>query len=100
MVMAHQLCNRITKKDHAAICLPKICDEYNQTCSLLLYRVTDKIVCNLLPKARMYLIHLNMRECEHLKRPAFISISECRNIQDLNLSGCLGLDVRYTINHE
>lgn len=54
--------------------------------------ITDKIVCNLLPKSRMYLIHLNMRDCEHLKRPAFTSVSECRNIQDLNLSGCLGLD--------
>ncbi|XP_076469222.1 F-box and leucine-rich repeat protein 13-like isoform X1 [Babylonia areolata] len=55
-------------------------------------KVTDKIATNLLPKARMYLIHLNMRECQHLTHPSFVSVSECRNIQDLNLSGCLGLD--------
>ncbi|XP_070192734.1 F-box and leucine-rich repeat protein 13-like isoform X2 [Littorina saxatilis] len=54
--------------------------------------VTDKIVTSLLPKARMYLIHLNMRDCLHLKQPSFTSVSECRNIQDLNLSGCLGVD--------
>lgn len=55
-------------------------------------RVTDKVASRLLYKARPYLIHLNLRDCQHLKRPTFVSVSECRNIQDLNLSGCLGLD--------
>ncbi|XP_025107990.1 dynein regulatory complex subunit 6-like isoform X5 [Pomacea canaliculata] len=54
--------------------------------------VTDKVAARLLYKARPYLIHLNLRECQHLKQATFVSVSQCRNIQDLNLSGCLGLD--------
>ncbi|XP_055882986.1 dynein regulatory complex subunit 6-like isoform X2 [Biomphalaria glabrata] len=55
-------------------------------------RVTDKIVTRLLYKARPYLIHLNLRMCHRLSRPSFVSVSECRNLQDLNLSECTGLD--------
>ncbi|XP_059176773.1 F-box and leucine-rich repeat protein 13-like [Physella acuta] len=54
--------------------------------------VTDKVVCRLLHKARPYLIHLNMRTCHHLTRSSFNSVSDCRNLQDLNLSECGGLD--------
>lgn len=64
-------------------------------CEIFLHftRVTDKVAARLLYKARPYLIHLNLRECQHLKQATFVSVSQCRNIQDLNLSGCLGLDV-------
>ncbi|CAL1538996.1 unnamed protein product [Lymnaea stagnalis] len=55
-------------------------------------RVTDKVATRLLFKARPYLIHLNMRMCHHLTRPTFVSVSDCRNLQDLNLSECTGLD--------
>uniref|UniRef100_A0A0B6Z5N4 F-box domain-containing protein n=1 Tax=Arion vulgaris TaxID=1028688 RepID=A0A0B6Z5N4_9EUPU len=55
-------------------------------------RVTDKVATRLLFKARPYLIHLNMRACHYLRRPTFVSVSECRNLQDLNLSECSGLD--------
>lgn len=55
-------------------------------------RVTDRVATRLLYKARPYLIHLNMRACQHLTRPTFLSVSECRNLQDLNLSECTSLD--------
>ncbi|XP_048257618.1 dynein regulatory complex subunit 6-like isoform X5 [Haliotis rufescens] len=54
--------------------------------------VTDKVSTRLLFKSRPYLIHLNLRGCQHLTKPTFITVSECRNIQDLNLSECNGLD--------
>ncbi|XP_041348601.1 dynein regulatory complex subunit 6-like isoform X2 [Gigantopelta aegis] len=58
----------------------------------LKHGVTDKVATRLLFKARPYMIHLNLRGCHHLTKPTFITVSECRNIQDLNLSECLGLD--------
>ncbi|XP_012940737.1 dynein regulatory complex subunit 6 isoform X2 [Aplysia californica] len=58
----------------------------------LQHGVTDKVATRLLFKARPYLIHLNLRTCHHLTRPTFISVSECRNLQDLNLSECTGID--------
>ncbi|XP_052285316.1 dynein regulatory complex subunit 6-like isoform X3 [Dreissena polymorpha] len=56
------------------------------------HRVTDKVVTKLLYKCRPYLIHLNMRACQFISEPSFMSISECCNLQDLNFSQCLGLD--------
>ncbi|KAK3101016.1 hypothetical protein FSP39_000289 [Pinctada imbricata] len=55
-------------------------------------RVTDNVATKLLSKCRPYLVHLNMRKCSHLHKPTFVNISECRNLQDLNLSECTGLD--------
>ncbi|ESO91191.1 hypothetical protein LOTGIDRAFT_228723 [Lottia gigantea] len=55
-------------------------------------RVTDKVCVRLLYKARPYLIHLNLRAARFITMPTFISISECRNLQDLNMSECQILD--------
>lgn len=57
------------------------------------HRVTDKVVTKLLYKCRPYLIHLNMRGCQFVTEPSFTSISECSNLQDLNFSECMGLNV-------
>ncbi|CAH1783301.1 unnamed protein product [Owenia fusiformis] len=54
-------------------------------------RITDKVAKRLLNKCRPYLVHLNVRCCPNLTKTTFVSISECRNIQDLNLSECPGL---------
>lgn len=54
--------------------------------------VTDQITTRLLAKCRPYLIHLNLRGCLKVTEPTFVSISECRNLQDLNLSECKGLN--------
>ncbi|XP_033744599.1 dynein regulatory complex subunit 6-like isoform X5 [Pecten maximus] len=58
----------------------------------MLYGVTDQITTRLLAKCRPYLIHLNLRGCVKVTEPTFVSISECRNLQDLNLSECKGLN--------
>ncbi|XP_021365051.1 F-box/LRR-repeat protein 13-like isoform X4 [Mizuhopecten yessoensis] len=58
----------------------------------MLYGVTDQITTRLLAKCRPYLIHLNLRGCVKITEPTFVSISECRNLQDLNLSECKGLN--------
>ncbi|XP_013411676.1 F-box/LRR-repeat protein 13-like isoform X1 [Lingula anatina] len=50
--------------------------------------VTDHVVKTLLTKCRPYIVHLNLRGCLRLSRAAFVTISECRNLQDLNLSEC------------
>ncbi|XP_064606246.1 F-box and leucine-rich repeat protein 13-like [Liolophura sinensis] len=53
--------------------------------------VTDKVVVRLLAKCRPYLVQLNLQGCRKLQKPTFLCISECRNLQDLNLSECSGL---------
>ncbi|XP_050412952.2 dynein regulatory complex subunit 6-like isoform X2 [Patella vulgata] len=55
-------------------------------------RVTDQVATRLLYKARPYLLHLNLRAAKHISQPTFTSVSECRNLQDLNLSECSALD--------
>ncbi|XP_078000896.1 F-box and leucine-rich repeat protein 13-like isoform X1 [Glandiceps talaboti] len=59
--------------------------------STVRHKVTDITVITLLNKCRPYLIHLNLRGCAHLKKPSFISIGQCRNLQDLNISECTGV---------
>ncbi|XP_074644631.1 F-box and leucine-rich repeat protein 13-like isoform X2 [Tubulanus polymorphus] len=55
-------------------------------------RVTDKSTNKLLQKCRPYMGHLNLRGCRQLTKLAFTAVSECRNLQDLNLSECYGLN--------
>ncbi|XP_006822465.2 F-box and leucine-rich repeat protein 13-like [Saccoglossus kowalevskii] len=55
-------------------------------------RVTDQTVSTLIHKCRPYLIHLNLRGCAHLKKPSFVSIGQCKNLQDLNISECSGVN--------
>ncbi|XP_064633493.1 F-box and leucine-rich repeat protein 13-like isoform X2 [Lineus longissimus] len=54
-------------------------------------RIKDRPACRLLAKCRPFLVHLNMRGCDMLSKPTFVSMSECRNLQDLNLSECPGV---------
>ncbi|XP_026723811.1 dynein regulatory complex subunit 6 [Athene cunicularia] len=56
------------------------------------HKVQDQIVVNILQKWRPYVLHLNFRGCYSLHWPTFKSISECKNLQDLNLSECQGLN--------
>ncbi|KAM6146287.1 LOW QUALITY PROTEIN: F-box and leucine-rich repeat protein 13 [Phoenicopterus ruber ruber] len=56
------------------------------------HKVQDQIVVNILQKWRPYVLRLNLRGCYSLHWPSFKSISECKNLQDLNLSECQGLN--------
>ncbi|KAM4618283.1 F-box and leucine-rich repeat protein 13 [Polymixia lowei] len=53
--------------------------------------LTDSTVKPILQKYRPFVIHLNMRGCESLKWPSLTCISECRNLQDLNMSECTNI---------
>ncbi|CAK8675999.1 unnamed protein product [Clavelina lepadiformis] len=54
--------------------------------------VNDKVVIKCLQKCRPYLVHLNLRQCYSVHWPTFKIIAECRNLQDLNLSECKGVN--------
>ncbi|XP_064905209.1 F-box and leucine-rich repeat protein 13 isoform X2 [Columba livia] len=56
------------------------------------HKVQDQVVVNILQKWRLYVLHLNLRGCYSLRWPSFKSIGECRNLQELNLSECQGLN--------
>lgn len=56
------------------------------------YKANDKAIIQSLQKSRPYLVHLNLRQCFNVHWPAFKSISECKNLQDLNLSECKGVN--------
>ena len=79
------------------ICLCLIECPLDSSLLCLCDRVTDLVTTKLLSKCRPYLIHLSMRGCTQLQSSTFLSISECRNLQDLNLSQCKGLDVSTNI---
>ncbi|XP_033647169.1 dynein regulatory complex subunit 6-like isoform X2 [Asterias rubens] len=55
-------------------------------------RATDRFVCKLLQTCRPYLLHLNLRGCDSLTKPSYVAIGQCRNLQDLNLSECGGVN--------
>ncbi|XP_074980603.1 F-box and leucine-rich repeat protein 13 isoform X9 [Caretta caretta] len=55
------------------------------------HKMQDKTVINILKKWRPYVVRLNLRGCS-LHWPSFKSISECKNLQDLNVSECQGLN--------
>nr|XP_015208118.1 PREDICTED: F-box/LRR-repeat protein 13 isoform X3 [Lepisosteus oculatus] len=56
------------------------------------YRIADGTVVRLLQKYRPFVIHLNFHGCSSLQWPSFQCISECRNLQDLNLSECTSVN--------
>jgi len=62
----------------------------HDTCS----RVTNRVLGTLLAKCRPYLVHLNLRGCYRITEEAFMIIRQCRNLQDLNVSGLEVVDVR------
>ncbi|XP_068458563.1 F-box and leucine-rich repeat protein 13 [Clinocottus analis] len=53
--------------------------------------ITDGTVKQILQNYRPFVIHLNLRSCVSLKWPSLKCISECKNIQDLNLSECFNV---------
>ncbi|XP_078024112.1 F-box and leucine-rich repeat protein 13 [Epinephelus lanceolatus] len=50
--------------------------------------ITDGTMKQILQNYRPFVIHLNLRGCTSLQWPSLKCISECRNLQDLNLSEC------------
>ncbi|XP_030411432.1 dynein regulatory complex subunit 6 isoform X2 [Gopherus evgoodei] len=56
------------------------------------HKMQDKTLINILKKWRPYVVRLNLRGCSSLHWPSFKSISECKNLQDLNVSECQGLN--------
>ncbi|XP_029473008.1 dynein regulatory complex subunit 6 isoform X2 [Rhinatrema bivittatum] len=55
-------------------------------------KIQDKTVVNILQKCRPYVIRVNFRCCSSLCWPSFKRINECKNLQDLNLSECQGIN--------
>ncbi|XP_034391844.1 dynein regulatory complex subunit 6 [Cyclopterus lumpus] len=53
--------------------------------------ITDGTMKQILQNYRPFVIHLNLRGCTFLKWPSLKCISECKNIQDLNLSECFNV---------
>ncbi|XP_039616960.1 dynein regulatory complex subunit 6 [Polypterus senegalus] len=56
------------------------------------HRIVDSAVVRILQKYRPYIIHLNLRSCSSLQWTSFKCVSECRNLQDLNLSQCASVN--------
>ncbi|XP_076877799.1 F-box and leucine-rich repeat protein 13 isoform X2 [Brachyhypopomus gauderio] len=71
-----------------------------QTCSLWSrinisaerQRITDEAVVRILQKHRPFITQLNMSGCGTLHHASFRCISECKNLQDLNLSECTNIN--------
>ncbi|KAM4734834.1 F-box and leucine-rich repeat protein 13 isoform 2-T2 [Anableps anableps] len=57
--------------------------------SLRIDWITDSIVQQILMSYRPFVTHLNLRGCPLLEWPSLKYISECRNLQELNMSECL-----------
>ncbi|XP_054883364.1 dynein regulatory complex subunit 6 isoform X2 [Poeciliopsis prolifica] len=53
--------------------------------------VTDAIVQKILKSYRPFVTHLNLRGCHSTKWSSLKYISECKNLQELNLSECLAI---------
>ncbi|XP_023206538.1 F-box/LRR-repeat protein 13 isoform X1 [Xiphophorus maculatus] len=53
--------------------------------------VTDAIVQKILKSYRPFVTHLNLRGCHTTKWSSLKYISECKNLQELNLSECLAI---------
>ncbi|XP_070686646.1 F-box and leucine-rich repeat protein 13 [Pempheris klunzingeri] len=53
--------------------------------------ITDGTMKQILQNYRPFVIHLNLRGCTSLKWHSLKCISECRNLQELNVSECLNV---------
>ncbi|XP_044049322.1 dynein regulatory complex subunit 6 isoform X1 [Siniperca chuatsi] len=53
--------------------------------------ITDSTMKQILQNYRPFVIHLNLRGCTSLKWPSLKCISECRNLQELNVSECFNV---------
>ncbi|CAF1254822.1 unnamed protein product [Didymodactylos carnosus] len=52
----------------------------------------DKLAMRFIQRARPYLQHLNLRQCNRIGRLTFLGISSCKNLQDINLSECTAVN--------
>ncbi|CAF1384829.1 unnamed protein product [Adineta ricciae] len=50
--------------------------------------LSDRLAMRFIQRARPFLQHLNLRQCDRIGRLTFVGISSCKNLQDLNLSEC------------
>ncbi|XP_039988850.1 dynein regulatory complex subunit 6 isoform X3 [Xiphias gladius] len=53
--------------------------------------ITDSKMKHILQNYRPFVIHLNLRGCTSLTWPSLKCISECRNLQELNVSECFNV---------
>nr|XP_020469743.1 F-box/LRR-repeat protein 13 isoform X2 [Monopterus albus] len=53
--------------------------------------ITDATVMQILQNYRPFVIHLNLRGCSSLKWTSLKYISECRNLQEVNVSECFNV---------
>ncbi|KAM9352391.1 F-box and leucine-rich repeat protein 13 [Symphorus nematophorus] len=53
--------------------------------------ITDSTMKQILQNYRPFVIHLNLRGCTSLQWPSLKCISECRNLQELNVSECFNV---------
>ncbi|XP_041852573.1 dynein regulatory complex subunit 6 isoform X2 [Melanotaenia boesemani] len=53
--------------------------------------ITDSTTRQILQNYRPFVIHLNLRCCTSLKWPSLKFISECKNLQELNMSECFNV---------
>uniref|UniRef100_A0A3Q2ZXM7 F-box and leucine-rich repeat protein 13 n=1 Tax=Kryptolebias marmoratus TaxID=37003 RepID=A0A3Q2ZXM7_KRYMA len=53
--------------------------------------ITDDMLKQILQNYRPFVIHLNLRGCTSLNWPSLKCISECRNLQELNVSECFNV---------
>ncbi|XP_023284076.1 F-box/LRR-repeat protein 13 [Seriola lalandi dorsalis] len=53
--------------------------------------ITDSTMKQILQNYRPFVIHLNLRGCTSLTWPSLKCISECRNLQELNVSECFNV---------
>ncbi|XP_075455745.1 F-box and leucine-rich repeat protein 13 isoform X2 [Ascaphus truei] len=60
--------------------------------SAVRHRAQDKNIVNILRKCRFYVVRINLRSCSSLQWPTYKGISECKNLQELNVSECQGLN--------
>ncbi|XP_072327431.1 F-box and leucine-rich repeat protein 13 isoform X1 [Scyliorhinus torazame] len=54
-------------------------------------QIQDNDIANILRIYRTFVMHLNLRGCNNVSWATFKSISDCRNLQDLNLTQCTSL---------
>jgi len=54
-------------------------------------QISGKAVGSLIHKCRPFLCHLNLRGMAAISAKSLQTVGECRNLQDLNLSGCKGV---------